>query len=406
MRSLDAIAWSASASADVPPRTSSSPGKFAVSAPTPTPTATTTRQRYPVSGNPYRIRDPHAPSLTEIWIVSAIVTIIAIRGFLYVTGYPQVGGDSFHIAHMLWGGLGMVIGFGMLILFAHFVWKPIAAVVAGAGFGAFIDELGKFITKDNDYFYQPTIGLIYAIFIVLLLLARLIDRRRKPTAADHLYVAVQGIQWQAIGKLDKERQQNALEHLDASETRTPLTAALREILESAELVEYGEQSRILLWRERLVARYWKIVGNHWMERIVIGVFILKGIQILGTLLLGISDDDFTIGNGFSFSEWGAVISATVSGALATYGLVRLAQRARIAALHAFAGATLVSLLFGQFFAFASEQFAAIGGLIIELAILGGVRFALAAERAKRAERAEATHRERGVDPTTGIGQYL
>lgn len=368
--------------------------------------ATTSARRYPVSGNPYLIRDPHAPSLTEIWIVSAVVTIVAIRGFLYVTGYPQVGGDTFHIAHMLWGGLGMVIGFGMLILFAHFVWKPIAAVVAGAGFGAFIDELGKFITKDNDYFYKPTIGLIYAIFIVLLLLARLIDRRREPTAADHLYIAVQGIQWQAIGKLDRERQQNALEHLDASETRTALTAALREILESAELIEFGEQSRILLWRERLMTRYWKIVGNHWMERIVIGIFILKGIQIAGTLLLGISDDNFTIANGLSFAEWGAVISATASGALATYGLVRLAQRARIAALHAFAGATLVSLLFGQFFAFASEQFAAIGGLIIELAILGGVRFALAAETARRAGRAEAKHREQGVDPASGIGQYL
>ena len=370
------------------------------------PTITASTRRHPVSGNPYRIRDPHAPSLTEIWIVSAVVTIIAIRAFLHLTGYPQVGGDSFHIAHMLWGGLGMVIGFGMLILFAHFVWKPVAAVVAGAGFGAFIDELGKFITNDNNYFFRPTIGLIYAIFIVLLLLARLIDRRRTPTAADHLYIAVQGIQWQAIGKLDKERQRNALEHLDASETRTPLTSALRQILESAELVESGEQSRILLWRERVVAWYWQIVGNHWMERIVIGVFILKGMQIAGSLLLGIAHDEFSLGNGFSFAEWGAVISATVSGAFATYGLVRLAQRARIAALHAFAGATLVSLLFGQFFAFASEQFAAIGGLVIELAILGGVRFALATERARQAEQAEATHREQGVERATGIGQYL
>lgn len=373
---------------------------------TSTSTDTGTTPRHPVSGNPYRIRDPHAPSLTEIWIVSAVVTIIVIRGVLHLTGYPQVGGDTFHIAHMLWGGLGMVIGFGMLILFAHFVWKPVAAVIAGAGFGAFIDELGKFITNDNDYFYRPTIGLIYAVFIVLLLLARLVDRRRMPTAADHLYIAVQGIQWQAIGKLDKERQRNALEHLDASETKTPLTSALRQILESAELVEYGEQSRILLWRERFVAWYWKLVGNHWMERIVIGVFVLKGIQIAGSLLLGIADDEFSISDGFSFAEWGAVISATASGALATYGLVRLAQRARIAALHAFAGATLVSLLFGQFFAFASEQFAAIGGLIIELAILGGVRFALAAETARHAERAKATHREQGVDPATGIGRVL
>lgn len=360
-------------------------------------------QRYPVSGNPYWIRDPHASSLTEIWIVSAVVTILAIRLYLHLTGYPQVGGETLHIAHMLWGGLGMVIGFGMLTLFAHYVWKPVAAVVAGAGFGAFIDELGKFITKDNDYFYQPTIALIYAIFIVLLLASRVIDRRREPTAADHLYFAVQGIQWLAIGKLDRQRQQTALQHLDASGIRTPLTAALRELIETAELVDHGHQSRIMVWRERFIARYWKLVGTHWMERIVIAVFILKGIQIAGTLLLGISDSDFTIGNGLSFAEWGAVISATVSAALATYGLVRLALRARIAALHAFAGATLVSLLFGQFFAFASEQFAAIGGLLIELTILGGVRFALAAESAKQTEAAADDDR---TQPTSGIGRYV
>jgi len=368
----------------------------------PVPASSRSRE-YPVSGNPYRIRDPHAPSLTEIWIISAVATVLAIRVFLHLTGYPQIGGDSFHIAHMLWGGFGMVIGFGMLLLFAHIVWKPIAAVVSGAGFGAFIDELGKFITRDNDYFYQPTIALIYGIFIVLLLLARLIDRRREPTAADHLHIAVQGIQWLAIGKLDRTRQLNALEHLDASDIHTPLTATLRELLGSAELVESGEHSRILHWRERLVAWYWQIVGNHWMERVVIAVFVLKGLQIVGTLLLGMGVGDFTIGDGLTFSEWGAVVSAIASGAFATYGLVRLARRARVAALHAFAGATLISLLFGQFFAFASQQLAAMGGLIIELIILGGVRLALAAETAKHSEQAE---RDGKAHPASGIGRVL
>ena len=147
----------------------------------------------PVAGNPYRIRDPLASSLTEIWVVSAVVTILAIRGYLELTGYPQVGGGTLHIAHMLWGGLGMVVGFGMVMIFAHPVWKPIAAMIAGAGFGCFIDELGKFITQDNDYFYQPTIALIYAIFVVFFLVARYFERKREPTEADHLYLAVQGV---------------------------------------------------------------------------------------------------------------------------------------------------------------------------------------------------------------------
>ncbi len=37
---------------------------------------------------------------------------------------PELGGHGLHIAHLLWGGF-------------------------------FIDELGKFITQDNDYFFKP-----------------------------------------------------------------------------------------------------------------------------------------------------------------------------------------------------------------------------------------------------------
>jgi len=33
----------------------------------------------------------------------------------------------------------------------------------------FIDELGKFITSDNNYFFQPTISLIYIVFIIIFL---------------------------------------------------------------------------------------------------------------------------------------------------------------------------------------------------------------------------------------------
>jgi len=356
-----------------------------------------------VSGNPYRIRDPHASSLTEIWLVAAVVTILIIRAYLYLTGYPQVGGGTLHIAHMLWGGLGMVIGFGMIMLTAHGVWKPIATVVAGVGFGAFIDELGKFITKDNDYFFHPTIALIYAILIILFSIARYIDRRREPTAADHLFLATQGAQWAAIGKLNRARQRVALEHLDASGVESPFTEQLRSMLTDVELVEESEQSRILTWRHRLERLYWLIVENRWLRRIVIGLFVLRALQIAGALVLGLTNGWYNVTDGLSFSEWGATIAAAVSGGLAAFGLVRFVQGVRLAALHAFVRSVLVSLLFGQFFAFTEVQLAALGGLVADLVVLGALRFALLAEHERDEERRE---REKGRGPERGVGQVV
>lgn len=357
----------------------------------------------PIAGNPYRIREVYASSLTEIWLVTAVVTILLIRGYLAITGYPQVGGDTLHIAHMLWGGLGMVIAIGMLLLFAHPIWKPIAAFVGGIGFGTFIDELGKFITKDNDYFYRPTIALIYGIFVLLFILARYLDSKREPTAADHLFYATQGVQWAAIGKLDAHRRDHALEHLDASGDTSGMADQLREILERTELVDQGEGSRLLDLRDRLTDRYWRIVRHRWLERLVIGLFVIKGLQVVGSLAVGIATDSFTLDDGLSVSEWGATIAAAAGGLLATWGVIRLIQRMRIAALHAFTASILVSLLFGQFFAFASEQFVAFGNLIVELVILGVLRFALAAESERDHHDGDA---DRDVEPASGVGRIL
>ena len=82
----------------------------------------------------------------------------------------------------------------------------------------------------------------------------------------------------------------------------------------------------------------------------------------------------------SFAEWGTTTAAVVGGVLAIWGIVRLLGSARIAALKLFSASILVAILFGQFFAFATEQFYALGSLTWELLMLGVVRFALSREQ--------------------------
>lgn len=357
-----------------------------------------------VRGNPYRIRDPHNSSLLEIWLVSAVVTVLSIRLYLYLTGYPQVGGDTLHIAHMLWGGLGMLIAFGLLLLLANPVWKPTAALVGGIGFGAFIDELGKFITKDNDYFYQPTIAVMYAVFIVLYFSARYFDRRRVPTEADYLYLAAQGVTWQAIGKLDERRQRAALASLEASGNTSAFATTLRSMLENAELVEESGQSRILSIRDKAAETYWRFVRQHWLLPIVIALFAIRSLEIIITLIIGMFiTGDYDVTDGISAAEWLSFAAGAATGFLAVYGLVMMYRRHRVRALQSFAASTVVALLFGQFFAFANQQFVAMVGLVINLVILGILRLALSVENDRFMEDDGAKADE---DPRAGIGKFL
>lgn len=329
--------------------------------------------------SPFKIRDLSSPYLTELWLVSAVATILAVRLYLQLTGYPQVGGATLHIAHMLWGALAMVISFGMLLIMASGVWKPTAAIVGGFGFGLFIDELGKFITKDNDYFYRPAIALIYGVLVLLFLITRTIDRIDKITPGDRILYAAQCIDQLVIGRLDEEGRAAGLRHLDESGNTSPLAQKMREILEGADVSSPAARSRLLEWRDQAARVYWKMVSTQWLWRLVVFGFVIQVLNFLGSVALATNDDQFDVTDGLTFSESGALLSGFVAGAIAAYGLVMIVRKHRLRGLTALANSTLVTLLFGQFFAFAANQFAALGSLTLQLVILGVLRFWMTSE---------------------------
>jgi len=123
------------------------------------------------------LRNRQLNSLLELFLVASVSSVLVIRFMLAASGYPQLGNSSLHIAHMLWGGLLMLVALVLLLSFLGRRIQVLAALLGGIGFGTFVDELGKFITRDTNYFYQPTIALIYCIFIVLLLSFQKLDRR-------------------------------------------------------------------------------------------------------------------------------------------------------------------------------------------------------------------------------------
>lgn len=122
-----------------------------------------------------------------ITLVSFAGSVILTRLFLQLTGYPQIGNSTLHIAHVLWGGLLLFIS-GLLLLVLANAWAyTLSAVLNGAGMGLFIDEVGKFITQTNDYFYAPAAPIIYAFFLLTVLLYTYLRRPARNNPRGMMY---------------------------------------------------------------------------------------------------------------------------------------------------------------------------------------------------------------------------
>jgi len=116
-----------------------------------------------------------------ISLVTFALTVLALRAILKLTGYAQIGGDSAHIAHVLWGGLALFAAALVLLVVANRWALVLGAVLSGGGVGLFIDEVGKFITQSNDYFTPAAAPIIYALFLATVLVYL---RVRRPPARE------------------------------------------------------------------------------------------------------------------------------------------------------------------------------------------------------------------------------
>lgn len=77
-----------------------------------------------------------------------------------MSGFPSLGGAYFHLAHVLRGGAGLTAAL-LLSLLAKEPKKQLIALLGGVGCGFFIDEIGKFVTRANDYFSRDAFFLVH-----------------------------------------------------------------------------------------------------------------------------------------------------------------------------------------------------------------------------------------------------
>lgn len=308
-------------------------------------------------------RDPAASTSLAGFLVSAVLTVMLTRAFLAAAGYPQLGGDGLHIAHVLWGGLAMALAFVLLLSFAGPVVRPLGALLGGIGFGLFVDEIGKFVTADNDYFYEPTASLIYVVVVALVLVAEALHGRRPHQPEEHLAAAADQAVAGLVGGFSPGARRRAHELLDRA-------AGVRGADEVAAVLEVVEHDRSELPNPVAAVSTWlvrtsrRVVSVRAVPRVTVAVLLATA---AGTVARGL----VAWAAGEDAGWWvvtGVLLGAGVTTAVAVRGLV-VVRGDRYAGYLLFRRAVLVSLLVTQVFVFRLEQWAAVTGLALDLVVL-------------------------------------
>ncbi|HSW75693.1 MAG TPA: hypothetical protein VLG50_01505 [Candidatus Saccharimonadales bacterium] len=325
--------------------------------------------------------------LFELFFFSAILTLIAIRIYLQLTGFPQIGSGIFHIAHLLFGGFFMLFSILGLLTFLNNDLKPYWAILGGIGFGTFIDEIGKFLTRDNDYFFQPTFAIIYVIFILLYLLYKSIERIQIFTPEEYLINSINLLEDLEIRNLDKEEKEDALEYLAKSNKKNNIVVFLKKVFSgNIDLPDQSPSSYESLKRKiRRLYRFF--LHKSWSEYVIAAFFIARSLLYIST------------GVSLIYSINNHMAAGTVSSLLNSHGLPELIKtfalisqailtiigaiiitRSRKRAYKFFRAGVLVSIFILQVFNFYSNPLYALFSTAGDLLLLGALSYVIRVEK--------------------------
>jgi hypothetical protein len=312
-----------------------------------------------------------------ILFICAVGAVLVTRSLLALAGYPQVGGKKFHIAHVLYGGLLLLVAVICLLAFLDPRIKVAVAIAGGIGFGLFIDEVGKFITKDVDYFYRPTFAIIYVCFVVLFFAIRWLGRRRF-SADEAVLIGFEALQRAAVGSLTTERRDIAIGLLEQTDAKGSLAEDLRRLLDStradARPPSRGERAA------SAVGSAWKRLAAHPRFHFLVFAVLIASAAISGAEL------GWLLRNGLHtlpFSQKVFAVVTAVVDAMLLIGAIRLRQ-SMLSALHWYEHAVLLALLVGQVFLYTAEQLAATLNLFALLAVWAALHWVIRFELADAA----------------------
>jgi hypothetical protein len=318
-------------------------------------------------------RDATGPSAAEAFVLIAIATILITRLYLELTGYPQIGGGDLHIAHALYGGALMMLALIIGWMTLGFGTRIVAIVMGGIGFGLFLDEVGKFVTKDNDYFYGPAAEIMYILVVIILVGARVVRDFRPLTTRECLasasVIAADGV---ARGLAEHRREIGLLliEQARAGGAHGTDVDNVQALLTSADPAA-DRLYRLRRWAPRLIPDFFR--SPRWIP--VVGWLIVAGASAgvifgtLGIVLGGYLYDDHDVKfklDGMTPSSFILLVSAVLTAALALPAMIARRRTDKIWPLRWLRIAALIFTFLNALVDFATEGFGALLNMSIGL----------------------------------------
>lgn len=204
-----------------------------------------------------------------ISLATFALTVVVLRGVLKLTGYPAIGNDTVHIAHVLWGGLALFAASLLLLIVSNRWALGLGAILSGGGVGLFIDEVGKFITQGNNYFTPAAAPIIYGLFLATVLIYLQIRKPRARDTRGEMYKALEQMPQVVDREMSrhdlnvlKHRLENLLTSAEDEQVRTLAAAMLAYVAcEEPRIVEPrpGRLHTVVLaargWGRRVFSRF-------------------------------------------------------------------------------------------------------------------------------------------------------
>jgi hypothetical protein len=220
-------------------------------------------------------------------LISFAASVIITRTFLRLTGYPQIGGGGLHIAHVLWGGLLLFFASLIPLILANRWALNLSAILSGVGVGLFIDEVGKFITQNNDYFFPPAAPIIYTFFLLTVLLYIRVKRPSIQDSRQMMYRVLEDL----TEILDSDLQlheRKSIEHHLQEISRSSEDPNIHEMVNA--LTHYMSNKQLVLspHRPNFFQRLGKKIGPLYSRMMVqprLKMFLVVALAVMGVLSL-------------------------------------------------------------------------------------------------------------------------